>query len=152
MREAARRLILDCAMALDDGEVARWPRFFTPDATYRIATRANEAAGYPLSIMWCDGHAGLYDRVEAIERANIFEPHHYCHILSDTQVTEETATMLKGRTNLLVIRTMLDGSTIPFVSGHYRDEVVLRDGAALFRSRTVVLDQSRIDTLLAIPL
>jgi anthranilate 1,2-dioxygenase small subunit len=149
---AVRRLILDCAMLLDDGEVACWPAFFTPNATYRITTRQNEAAGHPLSIMWCDGHAGLYDRVEAIERANVFEPHFYCHVLSITQPLEEAEDRFLGRTNFVCIRTMLDGSTMPFVSGHYRDEIVRQDGRWLFRSRTVVLDQSRIDTLIAIPL
>jgi 3-phenylpropionate/cinnamic acid dioxygenase small subunit len=151
MRDAARLVVLDCAMALDDGDFARWPGFFTDDATYRITTRSNEAAGHPWSLMWCDGQAGLWDRVEALERANHYEPHHYCHILSDTQVTAVTPSRLAGRTNFLVMRTMQDGATLPFLSGHYRDEVV-RDGErVLLRERVVVLDQARIDTLLAIP-
>ena len=151
MQDAARRLMLDCAMALDDGDFARWPLCFTADATYRITTRRNERAGHPYSVMWCDGQAGLWDRVEALERANLYDPHHYCHILSDTQPVAGTPDSFAGRTNFLLMRTMQDGSTLPFLSGHYRDEVVLRDGRALFRERVVVLDQSRIDTLLVIP-
>jgi 3-phenylpropionate/cinnamic acid dioxygenase small subunit len=55
-------------------------------------------------------------------------------------------------TSFLVVRTMLRGEMNLFVSGVYRDEIV-RDGARLlFRSKTVVLDQSQIDTLIAIPL
>ena len=102
--------------------------------------------------MWCDGQAGLWDRIEALERVCLHEPHHYCHILSDTQVTAAGAGRLAGRTNFMVMRTMQDGATLAFLSGHYRDEIVLRDGRALFSTRIVVLDQSRIETLLVIPL
>ena len=49
--------------------------------------------------------------------------------------------------------SILDGLSWEWESyGEYLDEVVREDGALRFRSKTVVLDQSRIDTLIAIPL
>jgi hypothetical protein len=39
-----------------------------------------------------------------------------------------------------------------FTAGKYVDELVKQDGRCLFSSKTVVLDHSRIDTLIAIPL
>ena len=39
-----------------------------------------------------------------------------------------------------------------FGCGRYLDEIVARDGEMRFRKRTVVLDSSRIDNLLVIPL
>src|SRR5882762_8870132 len=87
----ARRLIVDCAYAIDAGALSDWPKFFTDPCLYRITTRQNEEMKMPLSIMLCDNQAMLYDRVEAIEKANIFEPHHYRHVLSDSRGLHATA-------------------------------------------------------------
>jgi anthranilate 1,2-dioxygenase small subunit len=70
----------------DEGPLTDWPTFFTETCLYRITTRQNEERNMPLSIMLCDNHAMLYDRVEAIEKANIFEPHYYRHVLSDSRM------------------------------------------------------------------
>jgi anthranilate 1,2-dioxygenase small subunit len=47
---------------------------------------------------------------------------------------------------------MLDGRMDLFIAGKYVDQAVKQDGRCLFRSKTVVLDHSRVDTLIAIPL
>src|SRR5207237_2246312 len=70
----ARALLADYAYTLDAGRLAQWPTFFTERGLYRITTRQNHERGYPLSIMLCDNRNMLYDRVEATEKANIFEP------------------------------------------------------------------------------
>ncbi len=46
----------------------------------------------------------------------------------------------------------MDGATITYACGRYLDEIVPHGGGMQFRKRTVVLDSSRIDTLLVIPL
>ena len=148
----ARALLADYAYTLDAGHLAKWPALFTERGLYRITTRQNHERGYPLSIMLCDNRNMLYDRVEATEKANIFEPHYYRHVLSDSQPMESKDDALAARTSFVCVRTMLDGSTLLFCSGEYLDEVVREDGACRFRSKTVILDQSRIDTLIAIPL
>jgi anthranilate 1,2-dioxygenase small subunit len=149
---AARSLLCDYSYALDDGKLSDWPGFFTDPCLYRITTRDNHRRGYPLSIMLCDNRAMLFDRIEATEKANIFEPHHYRHVLSDSQLVEQRHDALVVRTGFLCVRTMLDGDSILFVSGEYLDEFVVVEGACRFRAKTVILDQSRIDTLIAIPL
>lgn len=149
---AARTLLRDYVHAIDRGALAEWPGFFTDPCVYRITTRDNESRGFPLSIMLCNNRAMLFDRIEATEKANIFEPHAYRHILSDTEVVEGTADSLRTRTSFLCVRIMGDGGTMLFASGEYVDEVVCDAGRCLYRSKTVVLDQSRIDTLIAIPL
>jgi len=148
----ARRMIADYVDTIDDGELKDWPPYFMPDGIYRITTRQNELAGMPLSIMLCDNHAMLYDRVEAIEHANIFEPHYYRHVLSDSRTLSITDTSITMVTSFTCVRTMLDGRMTLFAAGRYMDDIVLDDGQCRFRSRTVVLDSSRIDTLIAIPL
>ena len=148
----ARALLADYAYALDAGRLAQWPTFFTERSLYRITTRQNHERGYPLSIMLCDNRNMLYDRVEATEKANIYEPHYYRHVLSDSRLLESKDDALAVQTSFLCVRTMLDGSSILFCSGEYLDEVVRDDGVCRFRAKTVILDQSRIDTLIAIPL
>ncbi|WP_422033949.1 aromatic-ring-hydroxylating dioxygenase subunit beta [Reyranella sp.] len=148
----ARRLLVDYAYAIDDGRLSEWPTFFTDPCLYRITTRQNEEQGLPLSIMLCDNHAMLYDRVEAIEKANVFEPHFYRHILSDSRIAAVAAEGLGLETSFICVRTMLDGRQSLFAAGVYRDHFVSKDGGCLLRSRTVVLDSSQVDTLLAIPL
>jgi anthranilate 1,2-dioxygenase small subunit len=138
--------------AIDEGPLSDWPKFFTDPCLYRITTRQNEERKMPLSIMLCDNHAMLYDRVEAIEKANIFEPHVYRHILSDSRVRSAQDDSITLETSFICVRSMLDGRMDLFAAGKYVDQVVKQDGHCLFKSKTVVLDHSRIDTLLAIPL
>lgn len=148
----ARRMIADYADTIDDGKLSDWPTYFLPDGLYRITTRQNEEANMPLSIMLCDNHAMLYDRVEAIEKANIFEPHYYRHVLSESRTLAKDAISISMVTSFTCVRTMLDGSMVLFAAGRYRDEISLDGRLCRFRSRTVILDSSKIDTLLAIPL
>ena len=148
----ARQLLADYTYVLDEGPLSDWPTFFTESCLYRITTRQNEERNMPLSIMLCDNHAMLYDRVEAVEKANIFEPHYYRHILSDTRTLRTTADSTWLQTSFICVRTMLDGQMCLFASGKYVDEVVAHGDRCLFRSKTVVLDSSQVDTLIAKPL
>jgi anthranilate 1,2-dioxygenase small subunit len=140
------------AYTIDEGPLSDWPKFFTDPCLYRITTRVNEERKMPLSIMLCDNHAMLYDRVEAVEKANIFEPHFYRHILSESRVLCSQDDSLVLETSFICVRSMLDGRMDLFTAGKYVDHMVKQDGHCLFKSKTVVLDHSRIDTLIAIPL
>src|SRR3546814_8293355 len=73
-------LLTRYADALDDGRVDDWPDFFVEDGIYQITTRENEAALYPVGIVYCEGRGMLLDRVKALKIATIFESHVYCHI------------------------------------------------------------------------
>ncbi|PZP25858.1 MAG: ring-hydroxylating dioxygenase subunit beta [Pseudomonas kuykendallii] len=148
----ARQLIADYTYTIDDGVLSDWPTYFTEPCIYRITTRQNEEMIMPLSIMLCDNQAMLYDRVEAIEKANIFEPHYYRHVLSDSKVLEMDDESIRMETSFTCVRTMLDGRVTLFASGRYSDHIVLEQGRCLFRTRKVVLDSSKVDTLIAIPL
>jgi 3-phenylpropionate/cinnamic acid dioxygenase small subunit len=147
-----RALLRDYANAVDRGALSSWPDFFAETCSYRITTRDNVERGMPLSIMLCQNRAMLYDRIEATEKANVYEPHRYRHILSDSEVVARRDAVAEVRTGFICVRIMLSGETSLFVSGEYHDEVLRENGCCLFRSRAVILDSSRIDTLIAIPL
>jgi anthranilate 1,2-dioxygenase small subunit len=152
IQAGARQLLADYTYVLDEGPLADWPTFFTETCLYRITTRQNEERNMPLSIMLCDNHAMLYDRVEAVEKANIFEPHYYRHVLSDSRLLRTTADSIFTETSFICVRTMLDGRMCLFAAGKYVDEIVIEGDRRLFRAKTVVLDSSQIDTLIAKPL
>lgn len=152
IQAGARQLLAAYTYVLDEGPLGDWPTFFTESCLYRITTRRNEERKMPLSIMLCDNHAMLYDRVEAVEKANIFEPHYYRHVLSDSRALRSTADSIWMETSFICVRTMLDGRMILFAAGKYVDEIVVEGDRRLFRSKTVVLDSSQVDTLIAKPL
>jgi anthranilate 1,2-dioxygenase small subunit len=148
----AREHLVDYVHTIDDGALQDWPGYFSDPCLYRITTRQNEARRYKLSIMLCDNQAMLFDRVEAIEQANVFEPHTYRHILSDSRVLNRGQSSITIETSFICVRTMISGAQMLFASGRYVDELVRVDGAARYRSKIVILDSSEVDTLLAIPL
>ena len=150
--EKIGHLLRDYCHALDDGEVERWTSFFQEDATYQITTRENRARGYPLGIILCEGRGMMEDRIKALQTANIFESHTYCHITGPMTVVEQMEDRWAVRSNFAVYRTMHTGEATLFATGKYLDVVDTTGGHASFAERIVVIDSRCIDTLLVYPL
>jgi anthranilate 1,2-dioxygenase small subunit len=150
-REAIEELLADYAEAIDDGQLERWPEFFTTDGDYQIITRESHDAGLPIGILYCDSQAMMRDRVGALRTANIYEPHAYRHLLGGPRI-ERKGDEFAVRCNFCIYRIAQDGDTVVFATGRYLDRVVERDGALRFSSRRVVLDSRRVDILLVLPL
>lgn len=144
-------LLTDYCHRIDDGDWDQWPKFFTEDGIYKIITRDNYDAGLPLGIMYCDGRGMMKDRMIALQTANIFEPHTYCHTLSRPRL-EMHGDTVKSRTNFTVIRTMQNGAMDVFAAGKYLDTVVTVDQRIMLQERIVVVESRRIDILLVAPL
>jgi anthranilate 1,2-dioxygenase small subunit len=98
----------------------------------------------------------LRDRVVAHRKANIYAPHAYRHMVSSLNVSHQDDGTVCTSANYVVYRTMLDsvnyGHTEVFSVGEYRDVIVIENGAAKFREKTVVVDTARILSLLVTPL
>ena len=147
----------DYVRCIDDDRLEGWPDFFTADCHYRITTADNHRRGLPAGIVWADSRGMLVDRVSALREANIYERHSYRHILGAPALLSEEAapgsgTEARSETSFLVVRITGDGPTDLFASGRYLDHYVVDGERALLRSRVVVCDSARIDTLLAVPL
>ncbi len=138
---------------IDDGRYEEWPSFFVEQCTYRVTSRRDHEDGLPMGLIDCESRAMLADRVMSLRRANVYEPHRYRHTLGPSVYlpSEEPGT-LHVRTGFTVFRTMDSGVAGFFVSGVYDDRIVRDDGRLHFRSRLVVLDSSRVDTLIVIPI
>ena len=151
IRRVERRTA-DYIGCIDDDALEHWPAFFTLDGLYRIVARENYARGLPASFLYCRGQGMMHDRIAALRRANIYEPHVYRHMVSGTRLTRTEPEGWRLSTNFHVIRTMHTGEMVVFAVGSFDDLLVAREGRLLFREKTVVCDTSRIDTLLVIPI
>lgn len=142
----------DYARAIDADELERWPDFFEADCTYKVTTRDNLQAGYPIGIIYADSRAMLQDRVKSLREANIYEDQCYRHLIGRPCITRTDGDTVRVETSFLVVRTMRDGEARLFASGSYHDVVRVTPERIGFVERIVVCDSSRIDTLLALPL
>jgi anthranilate 1,2-dioxygenase small subunit len=166
------------ARTIDDDRLEDWPDYFTDPCRYVITTADNHREGLEGGIVCCFSQGMLRDRISALRDANIYERHHYRHILGAPFLIDAPPRMAAGspqgsrhapatepgspqrsrlvqvrsETPFLVARIMRTGETSVFATGRYLDTYCLVDGAAKLESRLVVCDSSRIDTLLAIPL
>ena len=88
-RELIEELLAAYVTAIDDGELERWPEFFTEDCVYRILPRENDSLNLPLAVMSCNSRAALTDRIAAYRKANLFAPHAYRHMLGPVRIRDE---------------------------------------------------------------
>ncbi|MDO8770366.1 MAG: nuclear transport factor 2 family protein [Burkholderiaceae bacterium] len=142
----------DYIRCIDHDELERWPDYFVPDCHYSVTTAANQHDGLAAGLIWANNQAMLHDRISALRNANIYERQAYRHIISQASISTPSTTGIPAETPFLVVRIMHDGVTHLFVTGVYQDVFVETDVGLRLKSRIVVLDSSRIDTLLAIPL
>ena len=145
-------LFCDYAYCIDDDNPEIWPDFFTDDGLYEVTTKEAVQRRYPMAIMRAKGMGQLRDRITALRKANIFEPHHYNHIIARPRLSANGDGSIHARTSMVVYRTMHDGRQERFCVATYDDRIVQQDGALKFKSRRVVLDSRQIDVLLVYPI
>jgi anthranilate 1,2-dioxygenase small subunit len=152
LRVQIEELLARYVHAIDNDQLESWPDFFLDNGEYLVTTRDNHARKRPIGIMYCDGRGMMQDRVTALRQAIVFEPHTYRHIVGSPLITPAADGSYAAESNFHILRIGADGAVVTYGCGRYLDEIVrCRDGMA-FRKRSVVLDSSRIDTLLVIPL
>lgn len=150
-KERAAELVGHCAACIDAERYAELESFFADDCSYRVTSYEAWQQGLPIGFMRCTSKGMLIDRINSMRDANIFEPHRYRHLLGTTLVREAGEDRLRTETSFAVIRVMESGDSGLFVSGVYHDTLVEIDGELRIGERVVVLDSSRIDTLIVIP-
>ena len=144
---------VDC---LDHNRLEEWPDFFVEDCLYQIIPHENESQDLPISLIYCDSRGMLQDRVTAHRTANYYAPHLYRHIVSGVRILGEEGGVVSAQANYVVLQTHLDpidyGSTEVYSAGEYRDKIIFTDGVAKLKEKIVVVDTSRISSLLVTPL
>jgi anthranilate 1,2-dioxygenase small subunit len=151
-----RRIIEDLharyVRCIDDDRLESWPELFTDPCRYQITTRENVTRNLPLGLLECTTSGMLRDRIEALRRVNVYEPHTYSHHISSLEVTQRDDGTFGARSNYLVLRTLPEGEMTLFSAGVYADVIEIDGDTARFRERIVIAESRRIDTLLVLPL
>ncbi|HEY3908452.1 MAG TPA: aromatic-ring-hydroxylating dioxygenase subunit beta [Stellaceae bacterium] len=152
VRPGIDELIAAYAECIDDDRLEEWPDFFVENCHYLITSRESHEAGYRHGIVYAASKGMLRDRILALRRANIFEPHRYRHIIGPTRIGKIADGVAQARSNFIAVRIMHDGEMSLFAAGRYLDRIDLSAAPYRFIERLVILDSDKIDTLLVIPL
>lgn len=146
-------LIYEWARAIDEDRVEAICELLLPDGRYSVTSRFNTDRGLPLAIIDAHSAAQLRDRILSMRIANVYEPHHYRHIVSGVQIVGDANGVLEVRSNFLIVRTMeLDGDMKIFATGQCLDLVDVSGSEPRFRQRRFIYDSRVVETLLVIPL
>ena len=140
------------AAALDNDRLEEWPGFFVEDCLYEIIPKENEDAGLPAPVIHCDNAGMLRDRVLSLRHANIYEKPTYRHFTSGIEWTAVDADTLDVTSSYIVVNTSQAGSTSIYQAGVSKDRLVRTPDGLRFKSKRVVYDTLRVQTLLAIPI
>jgi 3-phenylpropionate/cinnamic acid dioxygenase small subunit len=139
------------ADALDEGELERWPDFFTEDCLYRVIPRDNFQQGLPIALIYCESRGMLEDRVVAIRETALFVPRTVRHLTGNIRLREIGADGLRLSASFALFQTMVDRPSELFLCGQYRDRVV-DDGTRLrFAERICIYDSTVVPTSLVYP-
>jgi anthranilate 1,2-dioxygenase small subunit len=152
LRLRIEALMADYAHCIDEDRLEEWPDFFTSDGLYRVTSRENYDLDLPVNLIQCDGTGMFQDRISALRKANIFEPHTYCHMTSNLKILGSDGNGHRTQSNFTIIRTMSEGDMSVFACGKCLDHIIEDSSGLKFKARTVVLESRRIDTLLVIPI
>jgi anthranilate 1,2-dioxygenase small subunit len=137
---------------IDDDRLEEWPDLFTRECVYKIIPRENADRGMPLATIFCDSRGMLVDRIVSLRRANIFPVHNYRHVLSPSRIAAVARDLVRVQTNYVVFQTRNSGDTQVYSAGKYQDEIVFDEGQLRFKSKIVVNDTNRVDTMMVRPI
>ncbi len=136
---------------IDADRLEEWPDMFTEDGIYEIAPKENADMGLPVGIMHCFGRPMLRDRITALRKANLFEPHTYRHMTSGLELVPVDANTVDMQSNYVVVQTLSDGDSRVYQAGRYFDRVVRTAQGWCYQRKKAVYDTSRVLTLLVTP-
>ncbi len=152
VRLGVHELLAAYVECIDDDRLEEWPDFFTQSCRYLITNRADHAAGLRHGVVYAVSRGMLADRVLALRKANIYEPHRYRHVVGPIRIRSVEDGVASVQSNFLAVRIMHDGDVTLFATGRYLDRIDVSSKPFHFIERVVVLDSHKIDTLLVIPL
>ncbi|MEZ5738487.1 MAG: aromatic-ring-hydroxylating dioxygenase subunit beta [Burkholderiaceae bacterium] len=154
MIERVRRFHADYADALNQERYAQWPDFFTEDACdYRIVSRENHDLNLPAPLMGCYSHGMVKDRVAMLVKGTLtFRRQYLRHFIDNVCIDPQADGSVRGRANLLVMQSDLEGNSSIYMVGRYEDCFVDTPAGLRLRERLVIIDSFSIDNMLAVPL
>ena len=144
-------LYADYARALDLGEFARWPDFFTEDAIYKVQSRENHDRGLPLATIALESRGMLQDRVIGATDTIFHDPYHQRHVTAAPMILGRDGEAILSEASYLVVRTRRDAMPEVLSVGRYVDRVVRSGGEWLFALRKVRVDGASPGSRMVVP-
>lgn len=151
-RFAIHDLYAEYAAAIDESRLEDWLELFDETCTYRIVPRENYDAGLPLALVLCESKDMVRDRVLALRQANEYAIHVDRHIVSGIRLRGRVGDVVRVDADYAVFQSNSEGEASLFAVGQYVDEVVLVGARALFRAKTVVMDNSCVPHAISTPI
>lgn len=148
---ALQALYTDYAMALDQGELHRWPGFFTEVCSYRLQSRENFERGLPLCTLAFESRAMLMDRVQGVVDTIYHDPYWQRHVVGAPRVLAVDAGGLRSEASYVVLRTKRDAMPEILSTGRYLDHVVRTPEGLRFAERHVIFDNDLIANSIIAP-
>lgn len=152
LRFEVDELYAEYVECLDDGELERWPEFFTDECVYKIIPRENFERGLPLALMLCESKGMCQDRVEALRRASVYAPRALRHLVSNIRIKAQEADGIRAQANYAVLQTLNDEPTQVFNVGKYLDRLVREAGRLKFKEKLCVFDSVVVPGSLVYPI
>jgi salicylate 5-hydroxylase small subunit len=136
---------------LDDGELERWPDFFTAECLYKVIPRENFEHGLAVALIYCESRDMLVDRVVAIRETALYAPRLVRHLTSNIRLRAIGPEGLRLTANFALCQTMVDQPSELFLCGKYHDRVIEAAGSLRFAERICVYDSTIVPTSLVYP-
>ncbi len=152
LRYEVEELFFAYVECLDEGEVERWPDFFTDDCLYKIISRENFERGLPLGTMMCEGKGGLQDRVVSVTTTSVYHDRALRHLLSNIRVKGVADGVIDVQANYAVLETLTNEFTTVFNTGKYLDKLVRQGDGLKFKEKLCVFDSVMVPTSLIFPI
>ena len=138
--------------ALDEGELERWPDFFTEDCLYQVLPRENYEAGLPAAVMFAESRAMLADRVVALKNAMFFAPRIIRRLTGNICLRAIEPDGLRLTASFALFQTMVNEPSELLLCGRYYDRVADDAGTLRFAERVCVTDSTSVPTSLIYPI
>lgn len=149
---ALQNLYSDYALALDAGDLDRWPGFFTEQCLYALQSRENFDRGLPLATLRFESRGMLMDRVYGARDTIYHDPYYQRHVVAAPRVLAVGDDGIRSEAGYVVLRTKRDAMAEILSTGRYLDRIVQTGGGLRFAERQVIFDNDLIPNSIIAPI
>jgi salicylate 5-hydroxylase small subunit len=147
-----QQLYADYASAVDSGNWALWPEFFTEQCVYKLQPRENHERGFALATLSLTSKGMLKDRVYGITETIYHDPYYQRHVVGAPIVRRVDGERIHSEANYAVFRTKYDKESTVFNVGRYIDTIVPTPEGFKFAERLCIYDSEMISNSIIYPI
>lgn len=151
-RNEIEELIYEYCQIVDNGDITKWPDFFTDNGSYYVYARDNYDRGLPVAFIMDDHKGKIKDRVTLIEKIWTYNFVYQRHQVSNILIKETEDHKLSCSANFSIYTTTREGKTDLFAVGRYEDILVFEDNKPKIEQRKVILDTYTLPSYFVYPL